>query len=238
MALVTLKNTTEKLQVLLSGAVATSECPITASYADYRKDALAGGNEASPVFGDDDAITNGGTAVDVIDPPPTGIRRVITSFSLFNDDTTNVTVTVRKYVSSTTTRIVFYGTILTNETVHYTEARGWFVTNANGEEKVSSTADMTNASSQASSIAAAIVPASINSVSSQASSLAGAIVVASVNSVSSQASSLAAGIVVASVNSVSSQASSLAAGIVVASVNSVSSQASSMAKALSSSFGW
>lgn len=212
MALATLKNTTEKLQVVLGGAVSATECPITASFADYRKDAIAGGNEASPVYGDDTAITTGGTAVDVVDPPPSGIRRVITGLSFYNDDTASVTVTVRKYVDASTTRVIFYGTLLTNESVHYSDSAGWRCLNANGEIKHSAASDTTASSSQASSMAA-LVPAS---VSSQASSTA-ALVPASV---SSQASSVAALVP----HTVSSQASSMVA-LVPASVSSQASLA-------------
>lgn len=199
----------KKLQVLLGGAVATSECPITVSYNDRSTSGL---NPSST-----DSITTSGTAVDAVAAPPAGVRRELTGFTLYNDDTTSVTVTVRVYVSSSTQRIVFYGTLLTNESVFYDDARGWYCINANGEQKLSSQTDVVNASSQASSIAA-LTPAS---VSSQASSIAAGIVVASINSVSSQASSMAA----LTPASVSSQASSIAA----LTPASVSSQASSVA---------
>lgn len=172
MALAVLQNTVMKLQVLLAGAVATSECPGTVAFEDMKKDAIGGSARATPVAGSDHFITTGNTAVDVVDPAPTGVRRTITGFSLYNDDTTSVTVTVRVYVDASTTRIVFYGTLLTNESLFYSEDLGWYATNANGERKQSSSADISASSSQASSIAAAIVPASINSVSSQASSVA------------------------------------------------------------------
>ena len=188
MALAVLANTTMKLQVLLAGAVATSECPGTIAFRDIKKDAIGGSARATPVNGADDFITTGNTAVDVCDPPPTGIRREVTGLTLYNDDTTSVTVTVRVYVNASTTRIVFYGTLLTNESLFYTEDMGFFALNANGERKLSSSADISASSSQASSLAAAIVVASVNSVSSQASSMAALVP----HTVSSQASSIAA----------------------------------------------
>lgn len=184
MALAVLSNTTMKLQVLLAGAVATSECPGTVAFKDTKKDAIGGTARATPVSGADDFITTGNTAVDIVDPPATGVRREVTGFTMYNDDTTSVTVTVRVYVNASTTRIVFYGTLLTNESLYYTEDSGWFALNANGERKLSSSADISASSSQASSIAAGIVVASINSVSSQASSMAAL----AVHTVSSQAS--------------------------------------------------
>lgn len=183
----------KKLQVLLGGAVATSECPITVNYRDITTTNKMGQADST------DSITTGNTAVDVVAAPPAGVRRELEGFSLYNDDTTSVTVTVRVYVSSSTTRVIFYGTLLTNESLLFDESRGWYCLNANGEQKLSSQTDVGNASSQASSMAA-LTPAS---VSSQASSIA-ALTPASV---SSQASSIAA----LTPASVSSQASSIAA---------------------------
>lgn len=212
MALATLDNTTKKLQVILGGSVATNECPITAGFADVRKDSLAGGNESQSVFKSDDAITTGASAVDVVDPPPTGVRRRITDLSVYNADTTSVTVTVRLYVDASTTRVLFKATLQTLENLYYSESMGFYAVDVNGNMKTNtpassgaaSTADSKAvlASSQASSIQLSVV-----ATSSQASS----ITLLTPASISSQASSLAAGIVVASVNSVSSQASSLTA---------------------------
>lgn len=145
MGMVTLSDTTQKLQALLGGAVSANECPITVSYRDVRKDALAGGNEASPVIQSDDTITSGASAVDVVDPAPAGIRRTVTDFSLHNADSASVTVTVRKYVNASTTRIIYKSTLATTETLHFSESRGWYVIAADGAQRTSAGTDASNA---------------------------------------------------------------------------------------------
>lgn len=183
----------EKLQVVLSGAVTTTECPIIVSYEQ--------GSEGRLQSRTKDTITTGGTAVDALVGGDSGKK--ITAFSLYNADTVAVTATVREYNASGTTRILRTMTLQIGETMGWEVGRGWYANDANGNVKTtSSAADSANisialsvaskGSSQASSTAAAIVPASINSVSSQVSSQVAAVIPASVNSVSSQASSMQA----------------------------------------------
>lgn len=247
MALVTLDNDTKKLQVLLGGSVSTTECPITAGYLDVRKDALAGGSEASPIAKSSDGITTGATAVDIVAAAPNGTRRRITDLSVYNADSAQVSITVRLYVNASTTRILYKATLQTLENLFYSESMGWYAVDVNGNMKTNtpassgaaSTADskavlassqassiqlsVVNASSQASSIAA-LTPASI---SSQASSMV-ALVPASV---SSQASSMAA----QNPNTVSSLQSAASVQSFTSTTWSTVSSATSRVK---SSFSW
>lgn len=222
----------EKLQVLLSGAVTTTECPMTVTYEE--------GTQGRAARSTKDGITTSGTAVDLLVGSGTGKK--ITGFSINNADTVAVTVTVRFYNASGTTRIVRVCTLQVNETLGWEEGNGWYATDANGNVKTTSAAadsanisialsTATKGSSQASSIAAAIVPASINSVSSQASSIALAVIPASVNSVSSQASSVAA----LNPNTVSSLQSGASAQSFTSTTWSTVSSAASRVK---SSFTW
>lgn len=134
----------KKLQVVLGGAVSTSECPINVSYRDY--------STASPMGspGSADSITTGGTAVDAVPAPPAGFRRDLEGFSLYNDDTAAVTVTVRLYVNSSTTRVLWYGALQTDECLFYNESRGWYATDANANQKSNATGT-SGASSEAKS---------------------------------------------------------------------------------------
>lgn len=139
----------KKLQVLLSGAVATSECPIVVSFRDYSA-------IAPQDFPDQaDSITTGGTAVDAVSAPPAGIIRELEGFSLYNDDTTAVTVTVRVYVSSSVTRVLWYGILQTNECLFYNESRGWYATDANANQK-SNASGSSGATSEALSAAVSV----------------------------------------------------------------------------------
>jgi hypothetical protein len=152
-----------KLQVVLAGAVAANECPIVVEFEE-------GASDVRRVTRTADSITTGATAVDVLTVSDAPKR--IKSFSFYNADTSSVVVTVRFYNANGTTRVVRKQTLLTLEGLHWNEAQGWHSVDANGNRKGNSASTDTAVSSQASSIAAAIVPASINSVSSQASSIA------------------------------------------------------------------
>jgi hypothetical protein len=177
-------STGEKLEVLLGGAVSATECPIVVEYTENP------GDKERSLLLSAGAITTGATEVAVLLGVPD--KRKINTFSLYNADSSTVTVTVRYYNAAGTTRILRKQTLLTLQGLHWSESGGWHSIDSSGARITSSAANDGAASSQASSIAAAIVPASINSVSSQASSIAAAIVPASINSVSSQASSVAA----------------------------------------------
>jgi hypothetical protein len=202
----------QKLQVLLAGAVSATEGPMTADYEE-------GTDAERAVPKTAQSISTGATAVDLV----TGIAegRKIKGFSFYNADSASVVVTVRFYDNGTT-RILRKCTLLTLEGLHWDPAQGWYAVDANGNRKGNSASTDTAVSSQGSSIAAAVIPASVNSVSSQASSIALAVLPASVNSVSSQASSIALAVIPASINSISSQASSIALAVIPASINSIS----------------
>lgn len=145
-----LDTSTAKLQVKLAGAVATSECPMTAQVIDI-KDPVGRGASAE-IPRSYNSITTGNTAVDLVPVPPTGVRRKIIGFSLYNDDTTAVTVTVQLYVSSTVTRILWYGALQSDENLYYSEDRGWYATDANANQK-SNASSTSGATSEALSAA-------------------------------------------------------------------------------------
>lgn len=151
MSLCVLSSSTSKLQVLLGGAVATSECPLSATVEDVRKDAIGG--RADPSVGRSfDSITTSGTAVDLIPAPPSNVRRKVTGFSLFNDDTTTVVATVRLNENGTT-RVLFQGSLLTDEKLFYSESRGWYAVDVNGAQKTTASTDSSTADSKAESAA-------------------------------------------------------------------------------------
>jgi hypothetical protein len=246
-------NATKKIQVVLSGAVNTNQCPVTASWRDEQTGNQMGGVNI-PRKDSTSVVTAGATAVDLIAASgDNSVVRTITGITFFNKDVAAVTATIQEVDSlASTTREVYKVVLQTGEQFFYTEGIGFEAQDVNGAVKsqaaatssATSTAQATAsaASVSISSLAAAVNPTSVNSVSSQASSIAAAIVPASINSVSSQASSMAA-LVPAST---SSAASNYLAS--QASINSTSSQASSMQNSYStvlstvsrtkSSFGW
>lgn len=82
-------NDTHKLEIVLAGAVATNECPITTSWADD-------GEQDGSLSSDDTGVfTTGTTPVVVLDSPAAGKKRQLKSFTLVNTDTASINVTMQ-----------------------------------------------------------------------------------------------------------------------------------------------
>ena len=165
--LVTLDNSTKKLQVLLGGAVAATECPLTAVVEDERKDAI-GGRADTTVQRQYDGITTSGTAVDLVPAAPSNIRRKVMGFSLYNDDSAAVTVTVRLYVDASTTRVLWKGDVQTDECLFYSPMRGWYATDTNANQK-SNASSTSGATSEAKSAAVSVSTIASTNLSAETS---------------------------------------------------------------------
>lgn len=153
MALCILNDTTKKLQVVLSGAVSSTELPIVVSYKSHGTPGIS--------YDSKDSITTGGTAVDALGPAPAGRRFEVEGMSIYNADSATATVTVRQYVNASTTRIIIKTAILTAETLLYSESQGWHVVDASGNRKENSnTADSVDISTALSTAESAATRAS------------------------------------------------------------------------------
>lgn len=125
-----LLDSSDSLQVLLAGAVATTQPVLYAAYADH------GAGTFTP--GSSSGATNGATAVDWIAAPASGIKRQAKYLSLYNADTANVTATVR-VVDNATNRILLKITLATGERLEFLDGEGFRVLDAAGAEKVIAT---------------------------------------------------------------------------------------------------
>lgn len=82
-----LDSTLKSLQVLLGEVITTSNCDVTASYADQSIDGfLPGAN---------DTVTNGVTAVTAVAAPTAGYQRSVQEVRVHNNDTVTHTITLR-----------------------------------------------------------------------------------------------------------------------------------------------
>lgn len=117
-----LDTTTKKLQIVLAGAVATTQPSVTASWADMTPSALVGGAS--------NTVANGATAVDVVAAPAASTQRQVKYLSIYNGDTASVTVTVQ--LNNSATLVPMYKvTLAVGYTLTYTP-EGWRVTDTNG----------------------------------------------------------------------------------------------------------
>lgn len=120
--------TTRKLQVVLAGAKATNDCPVTVDYVDVTATSMTAGFTPTN--------TNGVTAVDVLAAPAASTQRKVNGITLYNADTASITATVR-YNDNATLYTLWKGTLAVGDTLNFTDTAGFFVVDASGNLKAS-----------------------------------------------------------------------------------------------------
>lgn len=127
--MITLSNTTDKLQVVLTGAVTTSQMACYASFKDTKSGATLVPDRAV-------ILTNNTTAVDLVDSPSASTQRGIDEVSVVNNDTASGAVTVRYNANGTLYTLAKF-TIASGEKLEYTNQNGWRVLATSGAVKQS-----------------------------------------------------------------------------------------------------
>lgn len=120
--------TTKSWQVVLAGAVTTTQLPFVASWVDST---LATGVPTTFAAVEGDGATNSTTPVTVVAAPASSHQIQVKSFSLFNADTAAATATVI-LLDSATSRTIVKVTLQAGYTLEFTDTAGWFVTDTNG----------------------------------------------------------------------------------------------------------
>lgn len=117
--MIILSQTTDKIQVVLAGAVSTNQAQCVASWRDIT---------ATPTYvaGRSLANTNSTTDVDLIASPAASTQRVIDYISVYNNDSASITVTV-KYDASGTDYILWKGALTAGQRLEYENGKGWTV---------------------------------------------------------------------------------------------------------------
>lgn len=123
-----LLNSTASLEVLLAGAITTSQGVIYCAYSDMAAD----GSTFAP--GLTTIATNSTTAVTAAAAPASGDVRQVKFLSLYNADTASMTATVR-VVDNGTNRILVKVELAAGERLEYTDGHGFRVLTDTGAEK-------------------------------------------------------------------------------------------------------
>lgn len=131
--MILLDATTKSLEVVLAGAVTTTQLPFNASYADVNQTTFAITATAAT-----DGATNSTTAVTLVAAPSASRTRKVSLVEVYNADTVAATVTVRLNNNSTL-RIMVRIALAVGSTLQYTDGGGWKVIDANGSIVGSST---------------------------------------------------------------------------------------------------
>lgn len=124
--MIRLTTTTQKLQIILGGAVAATQPDILVSWTDTTASAWTGGT--TPTVG------NSGTAVDICPAPAASTIRTIDLVNVRNNDSASIVATIRFNDNATLYKLVTF-TLLTGESLQYTHAGGWCALDANGNRK-------------------------------------------------------------------------------------------------------
>ena len=134
--MIRLDTTTRKLQLILAGAITTTQPDVVVSYSDATASAYTGGSQVS--------VGNSTTAVDICAAPAASTVRDVDHLTVRNNDTVAMTVTVRLNDNATLYKLVSIA-LAVGDTLEYAHAAGWRVMDAMGNIKqstVSSTALM------------------------------------------------------------------------------------------------
>jgi hypothetical protein len=124
----TLDATTASLEVVLAGAVTTNQLPIVSSYVDKTATTFTPGKTTTQ--------TNSTTGVTIVAAPAASTQREVHSINIYNADTVAATITIRENDNSTL-RILVKIVLAVADTLRYTHADGWLVTDTNGNIKTS-----------------------------------------------------------------------------------------------------
>jgi hypothetical protein len=122
--------TTRSLEVVLGGAVSTTEATFLTNWADGATTSYAGG--ATP------GVTSGATPVTLVAAPGSGLIRDVDYVSVRNQDTAAITATVR-YNDNTTIYPIIAVTLAVGDQLVYTHANGWSVFRLDGSVKSGTT---------------------------------------------------------------------------------------------------
>ena len=121
--MIILDATTKSVEIILAGAVTTTQLPFVASYVDV--------TTTTYVPGENDGTSNSTAAVTVVAAPGASTQRHIKLIDVQNADTVAATVTLR-YNNNATTRTLVKVALGIGAHLIYTDGEGWRVLDASG----------------------------------------------------------------------------------------------------------
>lgn len=126
--MIILSETTDKLQIVLGGSITTNQLQCMTSWRDRTATTFVAGRTVTN--------TNNTTDVNLAAAPASSTQRVIDFISVYNNDTTNKTVTIKLDANGTEYKL-FVVTIASGEAIQYNEGNGFIVIATTGAVKQS-----------------------------------------------------------------------------------------------------
>lgn len=120
-----LNASTNKLEIVLGGTVATSQLQWNVSFQDITSTGMTLPQSAGA------GLTNNATAVDIVAAPAASTTRQVTHINVFNADTATATVTIQKDVSGTNYVLISYA-VTSGDTLMWSREDGWRLMSAAG----------------------------------------------------------------------------------------------------------
>lgn len=111
--MIVLSNVSSSVEVVLTGAAATTELPWVSHWLD-----VTTADQSLTTIGETDGVTIGATGVTVVAAPAAGHTRTLKSFTLYNGDTTGAKATVR-FNNGVSTRIMVSPLLAVGDTLEY-----------------------------------------------------------------------------------------------------------------------
>lgn len=125
---------TKNLQVILAGAITTSQLPVVASFID-----ILTSDQSVSTFSESDSTTNSTTAVVLVAAPAAGHTRTVKALSVHNADTASATATIR-YNDGGTFRTIFKVLLSVGDHLFYeSDGTGFYVCDNTGALKTAGT---------------------------------------------------------------------------------------------------
>lgn len=116
--MIILSQTTDKLQVVLQGAITTDQLQCVVSWRDRTSTTFIAGRSTS--------VTNNTTQVIIANSPAASTQRIIDFISLYNSDTTTAYATIT-YNDNGTLYILWAGFLEVGQYLNFVEGFGWSV---------------------------------------------------------------------------------------------------------------
>lgn len=114
--MIVLSETTDNLQIVLSGNVTANQLQCVTSWRDRTSTTFVAGRTVT--------VTNNATDVNIASAPAASTQRLIDQISIYNADTSEADVTI-KYDANGTEYILYKQTIAPGQFIKYTEGSGW-----------------------------------------------------------------------------------------------------------------
>lgn len=122
-------SSTDKIQVVLSGAITTVQLPCVASWQDIISTGMTLPQSSSQTN------TNSTTAVDLVAVPAASTNRQVVHLSVYNADSVSATVTIQKDVSGTD-YILVKALLQVGDTLEWSREVGWKILSQSTQESI------------------------------------------------------------------------------------------------------